>query len=145
MTTTCLLDVNVLVALTWPSHVHHEKAHAWFAAAPERSWATCALTELGFVRVSSNAKLTPDAVDVGDALHALSALVGVPGHVFWADAPAVLAFEPFRNRALAGHRQLTDAYLACLAHMRGGRLATLDRPLARWAVSARLPIELIDG
>lgn len=25
-----LLDVNVLVALAWPNHVHHEAVQAWF-------------------------------------------------------------------------------------------------------------------
>jgi hypothetical protein len=27
-----LLDANVLMALSWPYHVHHAKAHEWFAA-----------------------------------------------------------------------------------------------------------------
>src|SRR5713226_6496670 len=48
-----LLDVNVLVALFDPAHVHHEAAHAWFGANRKNRWATCALTENGFVRVLS--------------------------------------------------------------------------------------------
>ena len=30
-----LLDVNVLIALAWPNHVHHAAAHTWsrFASA----------------------------------------------------------------------------------------------------------------
>jgi predicted nucleic acid-binding protein len=28
---TALIDVNVLIALLDPRHVHHEPAHAWFA------------------------------------------------------------------------------------------------------------------
>jgi len=27
-----LLDVNVLVALAWPNHIHREVAHAWYQA-----------------------------------------------------------------------------------------------------------------
>ena len=27
---TALLDVNVLIALAWPNHVHHAAARAWF-------------------------------------------------------------------------------------------------------------------
>jgi predicted nucleic acid-binding protein len=51
---TALLDVNVLVALFDPDHVHHEVAHDWFADNGPRGWATCPLTESGFVRVVSN-------------------------------------------------------------------------------------------
>ena len=49
-----LLDVNVLVALFDPAHVHHEAAHAWFGTHRRQRWATCALTENAFVRVVSN-------------------------------------------------------------------------------------------
>lgn len=49
-----LLDVNVLVALFDPAHVHHDAAHAWFGEHCAQGWATCALTENGLVRVLSN-------------------------------------------------------------------------------------------
>jgi hypothetical protein len=35
-----LLDVNVLVALAWDSHVHHARTRAWFAANSSDGWAT---------------------------------------------------------------------------------------------------------
>lgn len=49
-----LLDVNVLVALAWTNHVHHEAATSWFRTHGARGWATSPFTEAGFVRVSSN-------------------------------------------------------------------------------------------
>ena len=57
-----LLDVNALVALAWNRHVHHAAIHAWFDESPDRLWATCPLTEAGFVRVSSNPGALGDAV-----------------------------------------------------------------------------------
>ncbi len=51
---TYLLDINVLVALFDSAHVHHEAAHRWFASVGNASWATCPITENGFVRVVSN-------------------------------------------------------------------------------------------
>ena len=36
-----LLDLNLLIALAWPSHVHHPQAHAWFADRAPSGWATC--------------------------------------------------------------------------------------------------------
>ena len=47
-----LLDVNVLVALLVPEHEHHASAQDWFAhEAVIDGWATCAVTELGVIRV----------------------------------------------------------------------------------------------
>ena len=46
-----LLDTNVLVALLWPSHGQHEAAVGWFARRRAKGWATCPLTEAGFVRI----------------------------------------------------------------------------------------------
>ena len=57
MSLASLLDVNVLVALFDPDHVHHEAAHVWFAATRGAGWATCPLTENGVVRVLSNPSL----------------------------------------------------------------------------------------
>lgn len=47
-----LLDVNVLVALFFPDHVHHDLAHDWFADHRHLGWATCPLTENGLIRVA---------------------------------------------------------------------------------------------
>lgn len=48
-----LLDVNALVALAWDSHIHHARIREWFTANATLGWATCPLTEAGFVRVST--------------------------------------------------------------------------------------------
>lgn len=54
MTRIALLDVNVLVALFDPDHVHHEAAQAWFSANRLHGWATCPLTENRLVRILSH-------------------------------------------------------------------------------------------
>ena len=55
-----LLDANVLLALAWPNHEFHETAHRWWTHSRKR-WATCALTELAFIRLSSNPEFTRHA------------------------------------------------------------------------------------
>ncbi|MDO9124550.1 MAG: VapC toxin family PIN domain ribonuclease, partial [Deltaproteobacteria bacterium] len=52
--TTYLLDVNLLLALSDPMHIHHELAHRWFAEKGHQAWATCPLTENGFIRIASH-------------------------------------------------------------------------------------------
>ena len=49
-----LLDVNFLVALFDARHPNHHAAHRWFGATGAGDWATCAVTETGFVRILSN-------------------------------------------------------------------------------------------
>ena len=125
-----LLDVNVLIALTWPTHVHHETARRWFERKAPSGWATCPITQLGFVRVSSNPGVIRDAVAPGHALAMLERLMDLPGHRFWPDEISLAPSGPFASLALVGHRQLTDAYLLSLAQHREGKLATLDGGLA---------------
>ncbi len=124
-----LLDVNVLVALAWPSHVHHGRAHDWFARHAAAGWATSPLTQLGFVRVSSNPKAIPEAVSPPQALDVLRQFVGHVHHVFWPDdLEAYNAVIP--AGLVMGHRQVTDAYLLGLAIERGGTLVTLDASIS---------------
>ena len=124
---TALLDVNVLVALAFPNHIHHARAHAWFAARERGAWATCPTTQTGFVRVSSNPKIIPEAPSPADALALLRLIVALDGHVFWADtaSPADDAHGAFQR--VVGYRQVSDAHLVALAVERHGRVATFDR------------------
>jgi uncharacterized protein len=139
MRTTWLLDANLLIAMTHAGHVHHADAQTWFRTVPNRRWATCALTQLAFVRLSSNPRVTGDtSVSVAQVMQALEALTSHGDHEYWNDAPTPLHLASFSNPALVSHRQVTDAYLLELAHSRSQRLATLDRGLAAFAVATGL-------
>jgi len=122
-----LLDVNALVALAWDSHVHHEAVRAWFAARSADGWATCPVTESGFVRVSSNPKVLGSFIAVEAARGVLSALRAVDGHRFLVNdvSPADVDVPP-----VAGHRQVTDAQLLTLARRNSTRLVTFDAGIA---------------
>jgi toxin-antitoxin system PIN domain toxin len=118
-----LLDVNALVALAWDSHVHHASIRTWFAANSSAGWATCPLTESGFVRVSSNPKVLPSAIGIDAARAVLTALRAADGHRFLTDD---VSLSDDDVPAINGHRQVTDAHLLTLARRRGVRLVTFD-------------------
>jgi toxin-antitoxin system PIN domain toxin len=122
-----LLDVNLLIALAWPNHVHHRAGLRWFDRNRKSGWATCPLTQSGFVRVSSNAHFLPGARSPREALALLRRIVGLPDHVFWQDDISIAASDFVDETKLLGHRQITDAHLLAVAIRHGGRLATLDR------------------
>jgi uncharacterized protein len=118
-----LLDVNALVALAWDSHVHHAAIRAWFAANGSAGWATCPITESGFVRVSSNPVVLPSAIGVEAAREVLSALRVQPGHCFLTDD---VSMSDGDVPSIAGYRQVTDAHLLTLARRCRVRLVTFD-------------------
>ncbi|KZS62063.1 type II toxin-antitoxin system VapC family toxin [Mycobacterium ostraviense] len=121
-----LLDVNALVALAWDSHIHHVRIREWFAANASRGWATCPITESGFVRVSTNPKVLPSPIGIADARRMLAALRAVDGHRFLVDDVSPVDGDV---PAIVGHRQVTDAHLLALARRRGVRLLTFDAAL----------------
>jgi toxin-antitoxin system PIN domain toxin len=125
-----LLDINVLIALAWPSHVHHRLAQAWFQRKRYRGWATCPITQTGFVRISSNPKFIDGAVSPGTAIGLLRGVTGAPDHSFWTDTLDITNETQMPSTHLLGHRQVTDAYLLALAIYHKGKLATLDGGIA---------------
>lgn len=118
-----LLDVNVLLALCWDSHPHFAATRQWFTDQHPR-WASCPLTELGFIRLSSNNKVIANAGTPQQALQGLTRLRQHPRHEFWADDFSPADESLFGK--LQGHNQTTDAYLLCLAVKNRGVLVSFD-------------------
>lgn len=135
-TSSPLLDVNVLLALAWPNHQFHTSARAWFAAYGRRGWSTCAVTQLGFVRLSSNPRFTPLATTPWEALALLRQLVAVKEHRYLdaSPAPVAPAFGDIAQR-LIGPNQVTDAYLLVIARQHRVPLVTFDHRLKHLADS----------
>jgi uncharacterized protein len=125
-----LLDVNALLALIWPEHQFHTNVTSWFQQHGRYGWATCPITQMGFVRIVSSASFTKNAPNIGEALRLLQLNIAHPHHEFWADDVTVPQSIERLGIALQGHRQITDAYLLGLTMHRKGRLATFDRSIA---------------
>ena len=124
-----LLDTNVLIALAWPKQQAHGKVREWFRKNASQGWATCPVTQGGFIRISSNPAFSPDAVTPNEAASLLRLNLNHPGHRFWGDdIDLAQVFEVFGSR-IVGHRQITDAYLLGLAMHKKSKLATLDQGL----------------
>jgi toxin-antitoxin system PIN domain toxin len=130
-----LLDVNILVALFDPVHVHHELAHRWFGQERNGGWATCPLTENGFVRVLSNPTYPGRGTTPDDAIHRLSQFRQSGNHTFWPDMLSICESSIIRSSHIGSYQRLTDIYLLALAVENGGRLATFDRSIPFAAVT----------
>lgn len=119
-----LLDVNVLLALAWPNHQFHPLAVRRVSGGAR--WATCALTELGFIRLSSNPAVVAVRKSPAEAARLLAAMTADPRHAYLdrLAAPAASDFE-----RLLGHHQVTDAYLLALARRHKAVFLTFDTRL----------------
>jgi predicted nucleic acid-binding protein len=111
---TYLLDVSTLIALLWRTHGDHAKVLDWTKG---KKLATCPITELGFIRVSTSKAFN---LSMTDARKLLENFIGS------------VEFVPDDLHALDGataptSAKTTDWYLANLAHKHGMRWATLDQ------------------
>ena len=118
-----LLDINLLIALGHAAHDHHSRAIDWYGSMQKANstLCTCAITELGFVRVSVQAGLQADVQSARKALAALKATSTIPfeliGDSIGADRLPAFARTPLK---------ITDGHLLELAREYNALLATLD-------------------
>ena len=119
---TYLLDVNALLALAHSAHTQYERMQTWVAALRRGDkLATCSITEVGFVRIAPQARLSPDVSGARELLGRLMRSrkptfvrladdLGADSLPAWVKTPA----------------QTTDGHLVALASSRSAQLATLD-------------------
>jgi uncharacterized protein len=137
-----LFDVNMLLALFDPGHIHHGQAQSWFKAHHADGWATCPLTQNGFVRIISKPGYQR-SIALMTAISLLGAQLSLPGHEYWPDDISITDGQLFDRRYILGPNQITDVYLLALAVKNGGRLVTFDRGLPLKAVRAAEACHLV--
>lgn len=118
-----LLDVNAMIAAIWRNHPDHSKADAWLQG---KDLATCPLSELGFLRISTNPKALN--ADMATSRRLLQAFLEKHGPQFMPDHLPALKCSARKSD------QVTDCYLADLAASNGMKLATLDAGIVHSAV-----------
>ena len=121
-----LLDVNALVGWAHQGPPHYPSFHRWKISdgITPADFATCAITELGFVRVS----MLRFQFDLPAAVTALAGLKAVAGGCLDHLPPPV--FPPWAKTAA----DTTDGYLCQLAAAHGCKLATFDHGIRDPAV-----------
>jgi len=119
-----LLDVNMLIAAIWQDHEDQQRVEAWLRG---KQTATCPISELGFLRISSGDTF-PFRADPQPCRAALSEFVRKYSCRFIPDY-----FSP-RTVAARSSRILTDLYLAELAEKHRMKLATLDTRISHRAL-----------
>jgi toxin-antitoxin system PIN domain toxin len=137
-----LFDVNFLIALLLPRHIHHARAHQWWDEHSADGWASCTLTENGFIRVVSQFRADPP-IYPAEARLILSEQLAHSNHAFWVDDLSITDSAIFDFDRVLTAKHLTDIYLLGLAVRRGGCLVTFDRHIPRAAIRDAEPRHLV--
>lgn len=129
-----LPDVNLLVALSDPSHIHHLAADNWRQRIGIARFLLCPITEAGFMRLMANPIIgglsMSGAILLLQKIAALPNCESLPIEHSWLEL-----IQPLIPR-LHGYRQVTDALLLGLAIRNGAVLVTLDRRIQALAGEA---------
>lgn len=129
MPKTNLPDINVWLALAFESHQHHATALSWFDSLSDEVCFFCRLTQLGFLRLSTNRSVFADEALTMDGAWQAFDLFSSDFRIAYGPEPAML-IEQWRNYTQG--RQFSpkvwnDAYLAAFAQKAGMRVVTFDR------------------
>lgn len=137
-----LLDVNVLLALLDSDHVDHQRAREWLGAEISSGWASCAITQNGFVRIVSQPRY-PSPITPKQAIDLLDQATTTKHHTYWTCTASIVDDDAIDRSRLHGPRQVTDAYLLALATANAGRFVTLDESVPLSAVRGARAQDLV--
>jgi toxin-antitoxin system PIN domain toxin len=129
-----LPDVNVWIALSFSSHTHHTPANNWFKALSDESLIFCRMTQQGFLRLASNAKVFPkDAVSLTDAWKLYDSILTDPRISFVVEPTGIEPqWRAFSQGSTFSPNVWNDAYLAAFATLGGYELVSFDKGFARY-------------
>jgi len=129
----CLPDVNVWIAFAWQGHVHHEIVKPWFATLEPGQAAFCRVTQMGFLRLITNARVMGrELLSQRNAWKIYDDLARDRRVTFANESADVEpVWKRYTQSRFTGTNIWTDAYLAALASVQGMRLVTLDRGIGR--------------
>jgi uncharacterized protein len=137
-----LFDVSILIALLDPDHIHHGVVQSWWGENSAPGWASCPITQNGFVRIVSQ-PVYGSGFTAAEAIERLADETSRASHQFWPDDIAIVDSSRFNHRAILGSNQITDVYLIGLAVTHSGRFVTLDRGASMSAVKMAAPENLV--
>jgi uncharacterized protein len=125
----CLPDVNVWIALTSDRHVHHEIAKRWLGRVRERRLAFCRVTEMGLLRLLTNAHVMQEEMLSHEAAWGIYEQWRSDRRVVFLSEPPTFnrTWRKLSTATTAGPNSWTDAYLAAFAAESGTTIATFDR------------------
>ena len=130
-----LPDVNTLLALVDPLHVHHDAAHRWYARRSPLRLLTCPHLENGVIRVASQPQYPNSLGTSSRARDILRNLLRQLKVERCEQDVSLLDDSVLLKPALLTPGRVADFYLLALAVANRSRLATFDQRIPADAVA----------
>ena len=132
---TFLPDVNLWLALTFESHIHHLAAKAWFDDLSVDPCVFCRMTQQGFLRLATNPKaFGTEAITLTEAWQAFDTLMADPRVSFTVEPPGIEAFwRDYTFHRTFSPKVWNDGFLAAFARAADYRLVTFDQGFVQFA------------
>lgn len=129
-----LPDVNMWLALTFESHVHHSAGKRWFDSVQDQDVLFCRMTQQGFLRLASNPKaFDQEAVSLLDAWRFYDAFLADPRISFAAEPRGLdIVWRGFTELRSFSPKVWNDAFLAAFALAAGLDLVTFDKAMGQY-------------
>jgi toxin-antitoxin system PIN domain toxin len=124
-----LLDINVLLALLDSDHVDHDRARVWLDGEIATGWASCAITQNGFVRIVSRPRY-PSPVAPAEAVDVLGRACASPHHEFWPCEVSLVDDQVIDRTRVHGPRQELHVVIEATGVERGQVPAVLTEGAA---------------
>ena len=128
-------DVNVLLALIHPRHVHSSHAFRWLGEqSGDKSIGVCRSVQKGVLRLlTTPSVMGPELLAPRDAFIGFNHLMQDSRFVFLEESRSLDRFWERIIRNLPARTQIdTDTYLAAFALANGGTIVTFDRGFKRF-------------
>ncbi len=142
-----LPDANVWLALFLDGHVHHGTARRWLARNRGAALVFCRLTQLAFLRHTTNAAIMgPNVLSQARAWREYEQLIARDEIVFLAEPNGLeIRWRDYSRTNQPAYRTWTDAYLAAFARGHGLQIVTFDRGFTKYDGTAVLVLAASTG
>ncbi len=129
-----LPDANLWLALFLDGHVHSAVARRWLVAHPGETLVFCRLTQLAFLRHTTNpAIMGPNVLTQAQAWQEYERLMDREEVVFLPEPDGIeIRWRDYTKAKQPAHQTWTDAYLAAFARGHGLRLVTFDQAMRKY-------------
>ncbi|MCU0781575.1 MAG: hypothetical protein MUF04_10810 [Akkermansiaceae bacterium] len=139
-----LPDVNTLLAMLDPMHVHHDAAHRWYATRKRPRLLLCSHVVNGVIRVASQPGYSNPLGTCGRVREALLLFIGSVDTAFCQRDVSLLDDKVLPRPDELTPSRVGDLYLLALAVANGVKFATFDTRIPAHAVAGgREALELI--
>jgi|SRR5579863_519397 uncharacterized protein len=130
-----LPDINVWLAIAADGHIHHREATNWFETAASGEAAFCRITQMGFLRLLTNAHaMHEDVRSQKEAWRVYDKLRDDERVTYLAELEGLeREWRAATQHASPSNQQWTDCYLHAFAAVRQGIVVTFDRTFAKSA------------